>query len=93
VLTKATVVAYRTTLSNISATNPINRKVMPMIFYNGFNLMIDIILVTTAVYYTRWATIRNKKLTDLHELDYEYNQGWEAGYNQALRNKNEWSKS
>ena len=55
--------------------------------------MIDIILVTTAVYYTRWATIRNKKLTDLHELDYEYNQGWEAGYNQALRNKNEWSKS
>ena len=63
-----------------------------MMFYNGFNLMIDIILVTIAVYYTRWATMRDHKLIDMHELDYEYNEGWEAGYNHALRNKNEWSK-
>jgi hypothetical protein len=59
-----------------------------MMFYNGFNLMIDIILVTIAVYYTRYATKRNYKLIDMHTLDYEYNEGWEAGYNQALRNKN-----
>lgn len=54
-----------------------------MMFYNGFNLMIDIILVTIAVYYTRWSTLRNKKLIDLHELDYEYNEGYNAGYNYA----------
>lgn len=51
-----------------------------MMFYNGFNLLIDIIIVTIAVYYTRWSTMRNKKIIDLHELDYEYNEGYNAGY-------------
>jgi hypothetical protein len=54
-----------------------------MMFYNGFNLMIDIIIVTIAVYYTQWSTLRNKKIIDLHELDYEYNEGYNAGYNYA----------
>jgi hypothetical protein len=42
--------------------------------------MIDIILVSIAVYYTRWATKRDNKLIDMHTLDYEYNEGWDAGY-------------
>lgn len=54
-----------------------------MMFYNGFNLMIDIILVTIAVFYTRYATMRDQKLVSFQELDYEYNEGYNAGYNYA----------
>jgi hypothetical protein len=51
-----------------------------MMFYNGFNLLIDILLVSGAAFYVRWRTMRDNKLIDMHTLDYEYNEGWEAGY-------------
>jgi hypothetical protein len=54
-----------------------------MMFYNGFNLMIDIILVTIAVFYTRYAVMRDNQLVSFEYLDYEYNEGYNAGYNYA----------
>lgn len=51
-----------------------------MMFYNGFNLMIDIILVTGTAFYVRWRTMRDQKLIDMRTLDYEYNEGYNAGY-------------
>lgn len=59
-----------------------------MMFYNGFNLMIDIVLVTITALYVRYATMRDQKLVSFQELDYEYNQGWEAGFDHGVRNRN-----
>jgi len=61
------------------------RKVTPMMFYNGFNLMIDILLVTSTAFYIRWRVMRDHKLIDMHTLDYEYNEGYNAGYEYALK--------
>ena len=58
-----------------------------MMFYNGFNMMIDIILVTATALYVRWMTRREIVQNMFHELDYEYNEGWEAGYGYALSNQ------
>ena len=52
-------------------------------FYNGFNMMIDIILVTATALYVRWMTRREIVQDMFHELDYEYNEGYNAGYNYA----------
>ena len=60
-----------------------------MMFYNGFNLMIDIILVTIAVLYTRWSVMRDQKLVEFHQLDHEFNDGYNAGYATAMRMSND----
>lgn len=56
-----------------------------MMFYNGFNLMIDIVLVTITAIYVRRTTMRDQKLAQLWELDYEYNEGYNAGYDMARK--------
>lgn len=62
-----------------------------MMFYNGFNLMIDAILVASTAIYVSWKTKRNIDMDYAYhtrmELDYEYNEGWEAGYEAAIRDK------
>ena len=58
-----------------------------MMFYNGFNLMIDIILVSITAYFYRRIG-RLDFATDIsNELAYEYNEGWEAGYETAILDK------
>ena len=57
-------------------------------FYNGFNLMIDIILVTATVFYMKRRANIDYAYWSAHELDHEYNEGYDAGYAYALRNKN-----
>ena len=60
-----------------------------MMFYNGFNLMIDIILVTGTAFYVRWRVMRDIDKDyvyhSLQELDYEYNEGYNAGYDYGYR--------
>lgn len=56
-------------------------------FYNGFNLMIDIILVTATIYYMKWRNNVDYAYWSAQELDYEYNEGWEAGYETAILDK------
>lgn len=56
-----------------------------MMFYNGFNLMIDIILVTITAVFVTIKVKRDNIANEYLRLDYEYNEGWKAGY--AIRDK------
>jgi hypothetical protein len=56
-------------------------------FYNGFNLMIDAILVASTAMYMSWKLKREFNIDIQDELAYEYNEGWETGYETALSDK------
>ena len=56
-------------------------------FYNGFNLLIDILLVSGAAIMFRYLGRRDRSCDIEDELAYEYNEGWETGYETALRDK------
>jgi hypothetical protein len=58
-----------------------------MMFYNGFNLLIDILLVSGAAIMFRYLGRRDMSYDIEDELAYEYNEGWETGYETALRDK------
>jgi hypothetical protein len=58
-----------------------------MMFYNGFNLLIDILLVSGAAIMFRYLGRRDMSCDIEDELAYEYNEGWETGYETALRDK------
>ena len=58
-----------------------------MMFYNGFNLLIDIVLVSMAAIYFRHMGRRDTATDISDELAYEYNEGWETGYETALSDK------
>jgi hypothetical protein len=58
-----------------------------MMFYNGFNLMIDIIIISIAAIMFRQIGRRDAATDISDELAYEYNEGWETGYETALSDK------
>ena len=58
-----------------------------MMFYNGFNLMIDMIIMSLgAIYFRKMG--RDDYTYDVDkELSYQYDKGWEAGYETAIYDK------
>lgn len=63
------------------------QKGITMMFYNGFNLMIDMVIVSLAAIYFRKMGRDDFTYDVEKELSFQYNEGWETGYETALRDK------
>jgi hypothetical protein len=57
-----------------------------MMFYNGFNLLIDVILVSGAAIYFRYLGRRDFEYDIETEINYQYNEGWETAISDKERN-------
>ena len=66
----------------------LKQKGMTM-FYNGFNLMIDAILVAGTAMYMSWKIKRDDEIDyaywSAYELDHEYNEGYNFGYDYGYK--------